>query len=63
MQALVVNAQKRSVDEMAAICCSQAESDSMLLFLRAIVAAAMAADDMMEMWALPIRDELPEPFK
>ena len=63
MQALVINAQKRSVDEMAAICCRQVESDSMLLFLRAIAAAAMAVDDMMELWAQPIREELPTSFK
>lgn len=63
MQMLIVNGQNRTVEEMAATCRQQMESDSMLLFLRAVTAAEMAADEHMENWAETIREALPESYR
>ena len=47
------------MSEVAAVCCLAMESDSMLLFLRAVAAAAMAAQpDMEYAWAFMIREGL-----
>lgn len=59
MQALLINKQKWSMEEVVAVCCSQMESDSMLLFLKAIIAANMAANELMEIWQFEIRPKLP----
>ncbi|KAL3154971.1 hypothetical protein ABBQ38_011499 [Trebouxia sp. C0009 RCD-2024] len=59
LKALLINKQKWSMEEVVAVCCSQMESDSMLLFLKAIIAANMAANELMEIWQFEIRPKLP----
>ena len=60
---LISNDQDMTVEEMAGICCQQTESDSMLLFLRAVSAARMAADELMELWEQPIREAIPAAYR
>ena len=63
VQMLISNHQRMTVEQLAAICCQQVESDSMLLFLRAVTAAEMAANELMEVWAASIREALPESYR
>ena len=63
MQALIINQSSMTAEDMADVCCRHMESDSMLLFLRAVAASKMTAEEDTEMWACVIREALPETYR
>lgn len=63
MQTLIVNQQGMTMNQVADVCCRRMESDSMLLFLRAVAASRMAADKDSEAWGGLIREVLPISYR